>query len=110
MKKNHSNAVLSFFFFCVKILFTGMGMAENTSIPVNVGVVLDLESDLDGKIALSCIEMALSDFYATHGDYKTRLVLTTRDSMKDVVGAAAAGSLSHSHPLKLDVIISMLQS
>ncbi|XP_034890045.1 glutamate receptor 2.1 [Populus alba] len=89
MKKNHSKAVLSFFF-CVKILFTGMGMAENTSIPVNVGVVLDLDSDLDGRIALSCIEMALSDFYATHGDYKTRLVLNTRDSMKDVVGAAAA--------------------
>jgi ionotropic glutamate receptor len=54
--------------------------------------------------------MALSDFYATHGDYKTRLNLNTRDSMKDVVGAAAAGSLSHSYPLKLDVIISMLQS
>ncbi|KAJ6373290.1 hypothetical protein OIU76_027597 [Salix suchowensis] len=67
-----------------------MGMAENISIPVNVGLVLDLDSDLDGKIALSCIEMALSDFYATHGDYKTRLVLNTRDSMKDVVGAAAA--------------------
>ncbi|KAJ6758724.1 GLUTAMATE RECEPTOR 2.9 [Salix koriyanagi] len=67
-----------------------MGMAENISIPVNVGVVLDLDSDLDGKIALSCIEMALSDFYATHGDYRTRLVLNTRDSMKDVVGAAAA--------------------
>jgi len=109
MKKNHSKAVLSFFF-CVKILFTEMGMAENTSILVNVGVVLDLDSDLDGRIALSCIEMALSDFYATHGDYKTRLVLHTRDSKKDVVGAAAAGSLSHSHPLKLDVIISMLQS
>ncbi|KAL9376089.1 hypothetical protein Peur_030209 [Populus x canadensis] len=90
MKKKHSKAVLSFFFFCVKILFTELGMAENTSIPVNVGVVLDLDSDLDGRIALSCIEMALSDFYATHGDYKTRLVLNTRDSMKDVVGAAAA--------------------
>ena len=109
MKKNNSKAVLSFFF-CVKILFTGMGMAENTWIPVNVGVVLDLDSDLDGRIALSCIEMALSDFYATHGDYKTRLVLNTRDSMEDVVGAAAAGPLSHSHPLKLDVIISMLHS
>ncbi|KAJ6295297.1 hypothetical protein OIU78_023339 [Salix suchowensis] len=69
-----------------------MGMAENISIPVNIGVVLDLGSDLDGKIALSCIEMALSDFYATHGDYRTRLVLNTRDSMKDVVGAAAAAN------------------
>ncbi|KAJ6862070.1 hypothetical protein NC652_039028 [Populus alba x Populus x berolinensis] len=79
-------------------------MAEKTSIPVNVGVVLDLDSDLDGKIALSCIEMALSDFYATHGDYKTKLVLNTRDSMKDVVGAAAAAAgtkiISDVHDLK----------
>ncbi|CAK7354082.1 unnamed protein product [Dovyalis caffra] len=36
--------------------------------------------------------MSLSDFYATHGDYKTRQVLTTRDSKKDVVGAAAAAT------------------
>ncbi|KAJ6732167.1 hypothetical protein OIU79_003315 [Salix purpurea] len=72
-----------------------MGVAQNaTFIPVNVGVALDLGSDLDGKIALSCINMAVSDFYANHGDYKTRMVLTTRDSKKDVVGAAAAGSQS----------------
>jgi ionotropic glutamate receptor len=31
--------------------------------------------------------------YATHGDYKTRLILTTRDSKRDLVGAAAAGPL-----------------
>ncbi|CAK7354096.1 unnamed protein product [Dovyalis caffra] len=56
---------------------------------MNVGLVLDLDY-LDAKIALSCINMALSDFYASHGDYKTRLILTTRDSKKDAVGAAAA--------------------
>uniref|UniRef100_A0A6N2KCF7 Glutamate receptor n=1 Tax=Salix viminalis TaxID=40686 RepID=A0A6N2KCF7_SALVM len=61
-----------------------------TFIPVNVGVVLDLDY-LEANIALSCINMAVSDFYANHGDYKTRMVLTTRDSKKDVVGAAAAG-------------------
>ncbi|KAL9363578.1 hypothetical protein Peur_046363 [Populus x canadensis] len=73
------------------ILFLEMGVAQNTTstIPVNVGVVLDLAS-LDANIALSCINMALSDFYASHGDYKTRLVLNTRDSKKDVIGAAAA--------------------
>nr|TKS00114.1 glutamate receptor 2.1-like [Populus alba] len=65
-------------------------MAQNTTfIPVTVGVVLDLDY-LEANIALSCINMALSDFYATHGDYKTRMVLTTRDSKKDVVAAAAA--------------------
>ncbi|KAJ6856078.1 hypothetical protein NC651_037831 [Populus alba x Populus x berolinensis] len=71
-----------------------MGVAQNTtgSIPVNVGVTLDLDS-LEANISLSCINMALSDFYATRGDYRTRLVLAIRDSKKDAVGAAAAGYL-----------------
>ncbi|CAK7354094.1 unnamed protein product [Dovyalis caffra] len=72
-----------------------MGLAQNTTTPigVNVGVVLDLEI-LDFTIALSCIKMALLDFYATHGrDYNTSLVLTTRNSKTDVVGAAAAEAL-----------------
>ncbi|XP_024167324.2 glutamate receptor 2.8 [Rosa chinensis] len=34
--------------------------------------------------------MALSDFYASHSHYKTRLVLNVRDSNQNVVGAAAA--------------------
>jgi ionotropic glutamate receptor len=96
MKKYSLNPVLSsFFFLSLMILFSEMGVAQNTTstIPVNVGVVLDLAS-LEANIALSCINMALSDFYASHGDYKTRLVLNTRDSKKDVIGAAAAGSLS----------------
>ena len=46
-----------------------------------------------GKMGLSCITMALSDFYASHGHYKTRLVLEIRDSKRDVMGAAAAGTL-----------------
>ncbi|KAG5225126.1 glutamate receptor [Salix suchowensis] len=92
MRKTPFKPVLSFLLFlCLKILFIEMGVAQNkTFIPVNVGVALDLGSDLDGKIALSCINMAVSDFYANHGDYKTRMVLTTRDTKKDVVGAAAA--------------------
>ncbi|XVF48222.1 hypothetical protein PTKIN_Ptkin03bG0172600 [Pterospermum kingtungense] len=61
----------------------------NTTSPVNVGVVLDLES-LVGKIGLSCINMALSDFYAIYPHYKTRVVLNTKDSKEDVVQAAAA--------------------
>ncbi|KAJ6856091.1 hypothetical protein NC651_037968 [Populus alba x Populus x berolinensis] len=78
---------------CVLIWFIEVLVAQNTAtIPVNVGVVLDLEFS-GGNIGLTCINMALSDFYATHSDYKTRLVLTTRNSGNDVVGAAAAGSL-----------------
>ncbi|KAJ6758725.1 IONOTROPIC GLUTAMATE RECEPTOR [Salix koriyanagi] len=91
MRKTPFKPVLSFLLFlCLKILFIEMGVAQNTTfIPVNVGVALDLDS-LDANIALSCINMALSDFYATHGGYKTRVALAIRDSKKDVVGAAAA--------------------
>ncbi|XP_027182307.1 glutamate receptor 2.3-like [Coffea eugenioides] len=62
---------------------------KNTTIPVNVGVVLDMDTWI-GKMGLSCISMALSDFYSSHSDYKTRIVLNNRNSKKDVVGAAAA--------------------
>ncbi|OMO65280.1 glutamate receptor 2.8-like protein [Corchorus capsularis] len=81
--------------FCLLIiLLDKLVVTQSTTIPVNVGVVLDFES-LVGKIGWSCINMALSDFYATHGrHYKTRLVLNARDSHQDVVAAAAAGSFS----------------
>ncbi|KAL6130485.1 hypothetical protein ACLB2K_068864 [Fragaria x ananassa] len=42
-----------------------LALAQNTTIPVNVGVILDLDTGF-GKLGLSCIEMALSDFYASH--------------------------------------------
>ncbi|KAL5559600.1 hypothetical protein UlMin_035811 [Ulmus minor] len=65
-------------------------MAQNqTIIPVKVGVVLDLKTEV-AEIWLSCMEMALSDFYASRAHYKTRLVFRTRDSNGDVVDAAAA--------------------
>ncbi|KAL5570002.1 hypothetical protein UlMin_026577 [Ulmus minor] len=64
--------------------------AQHTSVPVKVGVVVDHERWV-GKLGLSCIEMALSDFYAFSGhNYKTRLLLHSRDSKNDVVEAAAA--------------------
>jgi hypothetical protein len=71
-----------------------LAKGQNTTVPVNVGVVLDLDT-WNGKMGWSCINMALSDFYASHSYYKTRLRLTARDSKSDVVGAAAAGSLAH---------------
>ncbi|KAL5569998.1 hypothetical protein UlMin_026573 [Ulmus minor] len=64
--------------------------AQHTTVPVKVGVVVDYERWV-GKLGLSCIEMALSDFYAFSGhNYKTRLLLHSRDSKNDVVEAAAA--------------------
>ena len=74
------------------IFFIEITISQNTTIPVKVGVVLDMDTWL-GKMGLSCISMALSDFYASHGHYKTRLALEIRDSKRDVVGAAAAGTL-----------------
>ncbi|KAK7850753.1 glutamate receptor 2.3 [Quercus suber] len=38
--------------------------------------------------------MSLEDFYASNSHYRTRVVLNSRDSKSDVVGAAAAGYLS----------------
>ncbi|KAK6137150.1 hypothetical protein DH2020_029107 [Rehmannia glutinosa] len=63
-------------------------MAAAQIIPIRVGVVIDMDDY--GEMALTCISMALSDFYANRGHYKTRLVLTNRDSKGDIVGAAAA--------------------
>ena len=75
----------------VLLLLLNIGMAQSTPFPVRVGVVVDMD-DYVGKMGLNCITMALSDFYTKHGHYKTRLVLTKRDSKKDVIGAAAAGT------------------
>ncbi|CAH8278856.1 unnamed protein product [Arabidopsis lyrata] len=46
---------------------------------VRVGLVLDLGS-VEGKIVRSSVSMALSDFYAIHNDYKTRVSLSVRNS------------------------------
>ncbi|KAL4600885.1 hypothetical protein ACB092_11G232400 [Castanea dentata] len=59
------------------------------TISVNVGVILDFDT-WTGKMGLSCINMALADFYASNSYYKTRLLLSSRDAKSDVVEAAAA--------------------
>lgn len=59
-------------------------------VKVKVGVVLDFNFSF-GKMGLSCISMALADFYSCGSHYKTRVTLNTIDSNGTVVGAAAAG-------------------
>ncbi|KAM1527100.1 hypothetical protein ACFXTH_016575 [Malus domestica] len=87
MTKNPMIEPVFLFFLFFKIFFVG---AQNTTlIPVHVGVVLDLDTGY-GKVGMSCIDMALADFYASHAGYKTRLVLHKRDSAEDVVVAATA--------------------
>ncbi|KAM7459658.1 hypothetical protein LguiA_036652 [Lonicera macranthoides] len=70
-----------------------IAMAQKNStntVGVKVGVVLDMDTWL-GKIGLSCISMALTDFYASHSHYKTRLLINTRHvPSSDVVAAASA--------------------
>ncbi|GAB4857802.1 hypothetical protein Ancab_015709, partial [Ancistrocladus abbreviatus] len=65
------------------------GSSSSSSVSVNVGVVFG-HGSLVGEMGFTCIQMALSDFYASHAHFRTRLVLHTRGSNQDVVGAAAA--------------------
>ncbi|KAK6927704.1 Receptor, ligand binding region [Dillenia turbinata] len=93
-KMNQTKIVFSLLVlsFSLSILFTSdtRVVAQNTTIiPVNIGVVLDLDTSV-GRIGLSCITMSVSDFYASHGHYKTRLNLNVRNSKEDAVSAASS--------------------
>lgn len=87
-------ALISIFFvlFLSSWISLGATPQNKAMIPVRIGVVLDDLNSVRGKIWMTCIKMALSDFYVYHPGYKTRLVLNIRDSKKNVVGAAAAGN------------------
>ncbi|KAF8392928.1 hypothetical protein HHK36_021168 [Tetracentron sinense] len=63
--------------------------AQNKTSIVDVGVILDLNTST-GKMSRRCMSMALSDFYATHQHYTTRLVLHIRDSKGNRVDALSA--------------------
>ncbi|KAK6927703.1 Ionotropic glutamate receptor [Dillenia turbinata] len=94
MKMSQTKIVLSLLVFCFSlgILFTidiGVVAQNTTKIPVNVGVVLDLETSV-GRIGLSCINMSLTDFYTSHRHYNTRLNLNVRNSKGNVVSAASS--------------------
>ncbi|OWM81901.1 hypothetical protein CDL15_Pgr007940 [Punica granatum] len=56
---------------------------------VDIGVILDLDSYV-GRMSKTSLEMAVKDFYGTHQNYTTRLVLHSRDSGSGVVEAASA--------------------
>ncbi|KAK1428545.1 hypothetical protein QVD17_17381 [Tagetes erecta] len=60
---------------------------------IRVGVVLDMES-LTGKSIHSFMTYAISDFYASNNDYRTRIVLHTRDSKGDPLQAMLAGMIT----------------
>ncbi|GMH09237.1 hypothetical protein Nepgr_011078 [Nepenthes gracilis] len=62
---------------------------NSSAVHVDVGVIFGRE-DWVGRMGLTCMQMALSDFYASHPHYNTRIRLHVRDSGQGAVGAAAA--------------------
>ncbi|XP_058210512.1 glutamate receptor 2.2-like [Rhododendron vialii] len=68
-----------------------LGKNGNGLIEVDVGVILDADDHMVGKVSQTCISMALEDFYALNQNHSTtRIVLHKRDSKGDVVEAASA--------------------
>ncbi|KAK7843008.1 glutamate receptor 2.2 [Quercus suber] len=97
--------------FCFIILSKSnfLAKAQNTRISVNVGVILDFDT-WTAKMGLSCINMALADFYASNSHYKTRLLLSSRDSKSDVVEAAAADFYASNSHYKTRLLLSSRDS
>ncbi|TQD70442.1 hypothetical protein C1H46_044022 [Malus baccata] len=94
MTKRKLTDLVSSFVLFVSLSMNSLAMAHkspNITIAVEVGVILDDLDSLSAKVWLSCINMALSDFYTgSHASSSTRVVLNVRDSEEDTVDAAAA--------------------
>ncbi|XP_050363809.1 glutamate receptor 2.7-like [Argentina anserina] len=87
------------------LVFSSMAaVSENNPVNVGVGVVLDFRSGI-GKMGLSCINMSLSDFYASHPNYTTRLLLHQRNSDPDDVVLTAAAALDVINNVEVQAII-----
>ncbi|XP_010442264.1 PREDICTED: glutamate receptor 1.2-like isoform X2 [Camelina sativa] len=71
--------LLLLFFFIPNCFTWNQNDDDDKWVRVPIGLVLDLGS-VEGKIVRSSVSMALSDFYAIHNDYKTRVSLSVRDS------------------------------
>ncbi|XP_022754186.1 glutamate receptor 2.8-like [Durio zibethinus] len=88
--------LFSFFYFfsvgfTVKAETAGTGLSrtkDSTRLVYNAGVVLDVDSKM-GAMANICSSMALSDFYAEHPDYGTRLSLQRLDLLEGVTAASS---------------------
>ncbi|GFQ07698.1 glutamate receptor 2.7, partial [Phtheirospermum japonicum] len=87
----HFFAMLSFSLLLVSPLISLLCNAQ-TNTTFQVGVVLDVDS-LVGRIGLTSLSLAASDFYSVNRNYSTRLVLHVRDSRRRVTGAAASAFL-----------------
>ncbi|KAH6793301.1 hypothetical protein C2S52_003778 [Perilla frutescens var. hirtella] len=83
-------------------LFNLFSNAQNNT-TFQVGVILDLDS-LVGRIGLTSLLLAQSDFYTLNANYSTRLELHVKDSGGRVIGAAAT-ALNLLKDVKVDAII-----
>ncbi|XP_020570687.1 glutamate receptor 2.9-like [Phalaenopsis equestris] len=84
------------------------GEGVHGRIQIDVGVILDVESWI-GNISLSCMRMAVEDFYAVNSGYSTRISLHLRDSGGDAFGAASA-AIDLLNNVKVKAIIGPQQS
>ncbi|XVE71771.1 hypothetical protein DITRI_Ditri10aG0178600 [Diplodiscus trichospermus] len=77
--------------FTVKIGAAGTGengTRDSTRLVYNAGVVLDVNSKM-GAMANICLSMAVSDFYAEHPNYRTRLSPQRLDLLDGVAAASS---------------------
>ena len=82
---------LMFLLFLSSVVAAHGNAKTKVTVPVPVGVILDLET-LVGKMSRTSINMAFEDFYAANEAYSTRLELHFRDSKDDDLEATFAGT------------------
>ncbi|KAD4584316.1 hypothetical protein E3N88_21917 [Mikania micrantha] len=70
---------------------------------IPVGVILDMGSRV-GQTIMSCISIAVSEFYAVNSHYKTRIVLHSRDTHGEPMHAVSA-TLDLMEKLKVQAIL-----
>ncbi|KAL8458831.1 hypothetical protein ACS0TY_036366 [Phlomoides rotata] len=92
--------------FCLSLLLVALFASfsdAQTNTTFQVGVILDADS-LVGRIGLTSLSLARSDFYTVNANYSTRLVLHVRDSGGQVTSAAAS-ALNLLKDVEVDAII-----
>ncbi|CAN0860368.1 Glutamate receptor 2.7 [Linum grandiflorum] len=110
MKPESSHIILLLFSMSLFATTPTASMAagqRKATVGVKVGVILDLNRSYDpvGQLGLSCIEMALSDFYAARPNYTTRLLIHARDSPGDDVVQAASSAIELIKNVKVHAIL-----
>lgn len=90
---NLSFFFLSFCCLCCCFLLGHQAKLALAQSAVDVGVVLDLQSQA-GKKNWASISLAVDDFYAARGNATNRVILHPKDFQSDTVGAASAGTAS----------------